>query len=1062
MHIINALKGAIENIAKGTLQSRSLSTIITTDRELEFKDDFLSTTSNNYIDAMYESFKLDPKSVHVSWYAYFKALESGTPASKAFVSPPNLFFGLAPSPLPIAPLSVSKYSNSSSLSVSISSDHGISNNKENGNQRTIQKMQRDNDSKVIEDHFKIQLLVRAYEVRGHLKAHLDPLNIRDPTDNHIPELEPEYYGFTESDMDRSFQLGSGVLPAFLQEKSQMTLREIIASLRQIYCKSIGYEYIHIQDRTKCNWIRSKIEIPNPFKFTIQQKKTILDRLVWADSFERFVSTKWPNEKRFGLEGAESLIPGMKALIDRLVESYEIENIVMGMSHRGRLNVLANVVRKPMESIFSEFNGVHDTEIQGSGDVKYHLGMNYLRPTPNNKKVNLSLVANPSHLEAVDTVVLGKVKAMQIEMNDKNFTKSIAILLHGDAAFAGQGVVYEAFSLLDLPSYNTGGTIHLIVNNQIGFTTDPRFARSTPYCSDIAKMCEVPVFHVNADDPEAVVYVCMLAADWRSTFHTDVVIDLVCYRRHGHNEIDQPSFTQPRMYSAISKQKPVLEQYISKLEDEGKVSKSDILFNRENVWKFLEKSYQDSKSYIPTTKDWLTSNWNGFKSPKELQESISPSRSTGVDKDLLLKVGMISSSHPKDFDIHPGVGKIMENRIKTLQTGKDIDMPTAEALAFGTLLCENIHVRLSGQDVERGTFSQRHAVFHNQKMEEGQYVPLQHLSSNQAKFVICNSSLSEFGIMGFELGYSLVSPYSLVLWEAQFGDFSNNAQCIIDQFISSGESKWLQRSGLTLLLPHGYDGAGPEHSNARIERFLSLCDDHPYKLSSSDDHDVTTRHAQDCNIQVVYPTTPANYFHVLRRQTCRDFRKPLIVFNSKSLLRHPLARSELKEFEKNTWFSKVIGDAGIVDPKKVDRIIICSGQVYYTLLRARELNATFLGLESKSIALIRLEQLAPFPSDQIVKECDKYPNASTIVWCQEEPLNLGPWFFVESRLETSFNLLSKYHKNRRIKYAGREPTASVATGFKKQHRLEEFSLLASALIDQPDRKPQTVDTGIPLW
>lgn len=546
-----------------------------------------------------------------------------------------------------------------------------------------------------------------------------------------------------------------------------------------------------------------------------------------------------------------------------------------MPHRGRLNVLSNVVRKPNESIFCEFSGSLEPSEEGSGDVKYHLGMNYVRPTPSGKRVHLSLVANPSHLEAVNPVVLGKTRALQFYSKDTERKHSMAVLMHGDAAFAGQGVVYETMGFHDLPAYGTGGTIHIVVNNQIGFTTDPRFGRSTPYCTDIAKSINAPVFHVNGDDAEAVTFVMQLAADWRQTFHRDVVIDLVCYRKHGHNETDQPSFTQPKMYQAIAKQTPVAKLYAEQLQKEGSLTKDEIEANQKRVWQILEESYARSKDYKPTSREWLSSSWPGFKSPKECAEEILPHPHTGVSMETLQQVGKALTTLPENFNVHRNLNRIIQNRGKALASGKDIDWSTAEALAWGSLLLEGKHVRCSGQDVERGTFSQRHAVLHDQKIDNT-YTLLNHISPEQGILSISNSSLSEYGVLGFELGYSLVDPNSLVIWEAQFGDFANNAQCIIDQFLAAGEQKWLQRSGLVLSLPHGYDGQGPEHSSSRIERYLQLCDDNPYIFPSPEK---LARQHQDCNMQVVYASTPAQLFHVLRRQINREFRKPVSTENN---------------------------------------------------------------------------------------------------------------------------------------------------------------------------------------
>lgn len=613
---------------------------------------FLSGNAANYVDGMYEAWRKDPASVHTSWQVYFGNIQDGVHPADAFTLPPSLAQGVSP------------------------------------NADTMRQ--------VIEDHLKVQLLVRAYQVRGHRLANLDPLGIVKQQNLDAPEFEPTYYGFSESDMQREFQLGAGVLPRFTQTVTRMKLVDIIATLRQIYCGRIGYDYIHIPDRIRCDWIRSRIEVPQPYAYDRETKKRILDRLMWADLFEKFVATKWPGEKRFGLEGCESLIPGLKALIDRSVDEGGVEHVVIGMPHRGRLNVLSNVIRKPNESIFCEFSGVMGEALTTSGDVKYHLGMTYERPTPQGHMVNLSLVANPSHLEAVDPVVIGKARALQFFSGNDGYSKVMPVLLHGDAAFAGQGVVYETLGMAGLPNYGVGGTIHLIVNNQIGFTTDPRMSRSTPYCSDIARTIDAPIIHVNGDDPEAVVFACTLAADWRMKFQSDVVVDIVCYRRHGHNEIDQPSFTQPRMYSAISRQPSTLSLYSGSLAREGCLEESEIERMRERVWSVLEECYAASKGYTPTAKEWMTSHWNGFKGPRELRDSISPARITGLPLERLREIGLRSASWPTDFDIHPGLKRILEARRQAIESGSDIDMPTAEALAFGSLLVEGNHVRLSGQ------------------------------------------------------------------------------------------------------------------------------------------------------------------------------------------------------------------------------------------------------------------------------------------------------------------------------------------------------------------------------
>ncbi|KAG5643626.1 hypothetical protein DXG03_000593 [Asterophora parasitica] len=977
-------------------------------------DPFANGTNAYYADQMYRHWRQDPKSVHASWDAYFSGLDKGLTSPQAFQPPPTNHL---PHPADGAP----------ALHV--------------------------NGGAELDDHLKVQLLVRAYQVRGHHVAELDPLGILDAdlADVKPPELELSRYGFTDRDLEKDITLGPGILPHFAtNDRKTMKLSEIIGLCKRIYCMfhfllventtltsdilggAVGIQYVHIPDKEQCDWIRERIEVPKPWNYTVEEKRMILDRLIWSESFEKFIASKFPNEKRFGLEGCEALIPGMKALIDRSVDN-GVKHVTIGMPHRGRLNVLANVIRKPIEAILNEFTG--DEEGWPAGDVKYHLGANYVRPTPSGKKVSLSLVANPSHLEAEDPVVLGKTRAIQhFEGDETSHTTAMGVLLHGDAAFAGQGVVYETMGFHNLPSYGTGGTIHLIVNNQIGFTTDPRFSRSTPYCSDIAKSIDAPIFHVNGDNTEAVTFVCQLAADYRAKYKKDVVIDIVCYRRHGHNETDQPSFTQPRMYEAIKKQQTPLTQYAKFLVGRGTFTEKDIEEHKKWVWGMLEKAATAAKDYVPTSKEWLSASWQGFPSPKQLADQTLPTRATGTDEATLQRIGKAISQYPTGFTPHKNLARILATRGKTVEEGTNIDWSTAEALAFGSLALEKIHVRVSGQDVERGTFSQRHAVIHDQ-VNEQQYIPLNDLGSSQARFVVCNSSLSEYGTLGFELGYSLVSPDSLTVWEAQFGDFANNAQVIIDQFIAAGERKWLQRTGLVMTLPHGYDGQGPEHSSGRIERFLQLCDDHPHIFPTPEKIE---RQHQDCNMQVVYPTTPANYFHVLRRQIHRDFRKPLIVFFSKSLLRHPNARSELSEMVGETNFQRYIPETSqdtLVAPEEIKRHILCTGQVYHTLLQEREEKGI------KDVAISRIEQISPFPYDLLTPHLDQYPNAD-LLWCQEEPLNNGAWSYVGPRIYTAASQ-TQHHKGKYPYYAGRGPTSSVATGSKAQHKKEIKQFLETA-------------------
>ncbi|QSL66998.1 hypothetical protein MERGE_001385 [Pneumocystis wakefieldiae] len=973
-------------------------------RASEWSDSFLHGTSANYIDAMYEIWKKNPEDVHVSWQIYFKNMSNKNVKPIFAFQPPTTIIPASIGEIPTLPTEM-------------------------------------DDSASIIQHLKVQLLVRAYQVRGHLCADIDPLGIKAKDDlaKEIPkELTLEYYGFTEKDLNTEFNLGPGILPAFsTKTESKMTLFSIVENLKRLYSGSYGVEYIHIPDRYQCNWLRERLEIPVPYKYNNEEKQRILDRLIWSDSFEKFLAKKYPNDKRFGLEGCESLIPGMKALIDHSVD-LGIESIVIGMAHRGRLNVLSNVVKKPNESIFSEFSGSLDPDSEGSGDVKYHLGMNYERPTPSGKRVYLSLVANPSHLEAKDPVVLGQTRAIQFYSNDEQeHSKSMSILLHGDAAFAAQGVVYETMGFHSLPKYSTGGTIHLIINNQIGFTTDPRFARSTPYCSDIAKSIDAPIFHVNGDDVEALVFICKIASEWRAAFKKDVVIDIVCYRRHGHNETDQPSFTQPLMYRKIIEQTSTLEKYTKQLIKEGSFSEKDINEHKKCVWDILESSFKKAKDYKPTSREWLTSAWNGFASPRDLTIKNFPHLPTSVDKETLKNIGRKIFFYPKDFNIHPNLKRVMKNRAQSIEEERNIDWATGEALAFATLLMEGCHVRVSGQDVERGTFSQRHAVLHDQENEDT-YIPLNFIDPKQAKFVISNSSLSEFGVLGFEYGYSLISPNSLVVWEAQFGDFANNAQCIIDQFIASAEAKWRQRSGIILSLPHGYDGQGPEHSSGRIERYLQLVND-DYRIFPSEER--LQRQHQECNIQIAYPTTPANLFHLLRRQIHREFRKPLIMFFSKSLLRHPLALSNLSEFSQTSHFRRILDDPnhenGFLKPRELcNKLILCTGQIYVSLYKERQER------KINDTAIVRLEQIHPFHFQGLKELLDKYPNLKELIWCQEEPLNSGAWQYVQPRLKTVLHE-TQSHKNKKVKYVGRLPSASVATGNKIQHKQEHEELIRNA-------------------
>jgi 2-oxoglutarate dehydrogenase E1 component len=858
----------------------------------------------------------------------------------------------------------------------------------------------------ILDSIRAIMLIRAYRARGHMIADLDPLKLTKK--EHLPELDPTTYGFTEQDYDR---------PIFIYDVlglSYATLRDILQRLRKTYCGTIGIEFLHIQDPERKLWLQKRIEgegqlgLGAPIQ-DVAWKKRILKQLTTAEVFEKFLHTKYPAAKRFGLDGGESLIPGLEEMLGRSA-GLGVEEVVLGMSHRGRLNVLTNILSKPYQALFSEFQGMNwkPDQVQGSGDVKYHLGTSTDRVF-NGHKVHLSLTANPSHLEAVNPVVVGKVRAKQGQYDDVEREKVMGLVLHGDAAFAGQGIVAETFLLSQLHGYQTGGTFHVIINNQIGFTTSPNFARSSAHCSDLAMIVQAPIFHVNGDDPEAVVKVMGLAAEYRHAFHSDVVVDLVCYRRFGHNEADEPAFTQPLMYKAIANHPTILEEYSKKLIQEGTFTEKKILEVARTIHHQLQESFQMSSSYKPSSADWLAGKWEGFFPKATNNKPVL----TGVKKETLVQMGTSLSKVPVTFHLHPKLKRFLDAREKMVEDQQPIDWSMGEALAFGSLLIEGCLVRLSGQDSGRGTFSQRHAVLRDQETE-ARYIPFNHLSATQAPFEVWDSPLSEEAVLGFELGYSLAAPEALVLWEAQFGDFSNGAQVIIDQFISSGETKWLRMTGLVMLLPHGHEGQGPEHTSARLERYLQLC-------------------GED-NMEVVNCTTPANYFHVLRRQIHRNYRKPLIVMTPKSLLRDKLATSTLKEFETGTHFLKLIPDASVA-AATCKRVILCSGKVYYDLLTKRE----EAGI--KDIALVRLEQLYPFPHEELVSLLKAYPKAE-VVWCQEEPMNMGAWTYLDRRLEAV--LVEADSPAKRPLYIGRPEAASPATGLLSRHLFEQNLLVSQAL------------------
>lgn len=985
----------------------------------KLKDSFLDGTSSTYLEELEQRYQADPRSVDKTWASFFNSLDTGV-APEAVAEAYHAFErGETTSPLTAVTLS----------------------------------------TQTIQESMKLVTLVRAYQVHGHAAANLDPLGLEKPEAPVF--LQPAYYGFKEADMNREFVLGQYGLDGFLGEnKPIVKLGDVVKRLREVYCGNVGYEYMHIPDREKCNWLRDKIETLVEEPFTKERKLHTLDRLAWSEMFETFLANKFTAAKRFGLEGCETLIPGVKALLDRVSER-GVNSVVIGMPHRGRLNVLSNIIRKPMPQIFSEFSGTAPSYEHsfGSGDVKYHLGTSYDRPTIGGKMIHLSLVANPSHLEAVNTVVLGKCRAKQFYTDDVGRTQSMPLLIHGDGSFSGQGIVYETMHMSELADYTVGGTVHIVVNNQVAFTTDPKEGRSSPYCTDVAKALNAPVFHVNGDDVEAVVKVCELAGEWRQKWKSDVVVDIVCYRKHGHNEIDEPMFTQPMKYKIIKQHKNSLERYIERLLAEGVLTKEKVFEMKDKVSTIMQNEFKEARYYQPAARDWLASHWRGFMSP----EQLSRIRNTGVKMDILQSVGQAITELPDWFNPHKMIQKIHANRREMITKADgmgQVDWAMAEALAFATLISEGNHVRLSGQDVERGTFSHRHSVLHDQKTGK-KYVPLDHVfpDQKQFQFTVCNSPLSEFGVLGFELGYALENPNALVLWEAQFGDFANGAQVIFDQFLASGEAKWLRQSGLVVLLPHGYDGQGPEHSSARIERFLQMCDEDPYELPKIDEGQWFSgghlgSQVQKSNWQIVNCTTPSNYFMVLRRQIHRQFRKPLIIFTPKNLLRHPQCKSFLWEFDdipddagiKGVRFKRVImDDKGILPkarapnpPPEPDfkRLVFCTGKVFYDLHARRE----ECGINN--VALVRVEQLAPFPFDLVCRELRRYPNAE-IVWCQEEPMNMGAYLHVQPRFHSCMREEGR-PSDAPLKYAGRVPSASPATGFGDVHAREQRQLLHEGL------------------
>ena len=952
------------------------------------KTSFLSGINSEFINQLYSDYLSDPKSLPQGWRKFFEGLSEDEKLIINDLSGPSW-----------------------SPEKKISKIYLPLTDLEQENEKT-DAFDLGSTKQASQDSVRAIMLIRAYRIRGHLIADLDPLSLQKKED-HL-ELKPETYGFTKKDYNRKIFL-DGVLGLQYAD-----LNQILEILKKTYCSTIGYEFMHMSDPDEKAWIRNRIEGPQKdISFTENGKKAILNKILQAEGFEKYLHVKFVGTKRFGLDGGESLIPALEQIIKR-GGSLGAKEIKIGMPHRGRLNVLANVMGKPFKAIFSEFFGKSVSASKDfEGDVKYHLGASSNREFDGNL-VHISLTDNPSHLEAVNPVVLGQVRAKQFFHKDKDRKKVIPVLMHGDAAFAGQGIVAECFAMSGLPGHNIGGTIHVIVNNQIGFTTAPRFARSSPYPSDVAKIAQAPIFHVNGDDPEAVVHCAKIATEYRQKFNRDVVIDMVCYRRFGHNEGDEPSFTQPIMYKKIKSHPTTLSIYGKKLSIEGLTSDKKLQDEKYDFKNYLEREFESSKSYKSELK-WFDGVWSRFK-PGLGKDKRGAS---GVDKKKLIEIGKKISLIPQNFNIHRTLKRIFEHRLKMFNETNKIDWSTAESLAFATLLTEGFSVRLSGQDSGRGTFSQRHAVLRNQDDHE-RYIPLNNIKNNQKNFEIIDSLLSELAVLGFEFGYSLSEPETLVLWEAQFGDFANGAQIIIDQFITSGESKWGRASGLVMLLPHGYEGQGPEHSSARLERFLQLCAGE--------------------NIQVVNCTTPSNYVHVLRRQMHREFRKPLIVMTPKSLLRHKRCISDLSEFSKKSTFHRVLEDDAynkennlitLKKDSKIKKVVMCSGKIYYDLLDTRE------KFKNQSIVFIRLEQLYPFPAKTLANILKRYKHANYI-WCQEEPKNMGAWNTVRNYIDRTLEMINFRDIN--VKYIGRQASSSTATGNVNKHLAQQKEILEKIIKD----------------
>ncbi|MGR3442935.1 MAG: 2-oxoglutarate dehydrogenase E1 component [Thalassococcus profundi] len=971
---------------------------------------FMQGHNAAYLEQMYARYANDPGAVDEAWQAFFQALGDDGVEVKKEASGPSWARGDWP-PQPADDLTAALTGEWAMPAMAPEAKAAGKKIADKAAEKGV-SLTDDQIKRAVLDSIRALMIIRAHRIRGHLAADLDPLGMREKT--HRPELDPKSYGFTEADMDR---------PIFIDNVLGLqiaSLREIIEIVKRTYCGTFALQYMHISDPEQSAWLKERIEgYGKEVKFTREGRKAILNKMVEAEGFEKFLHVKYMGTKRFGLDGGESLIPAMEQIIKR-GGALGVKEMVIGMPHRGRLSVLANVMGKPYRAIFNEFQGgsFKPEDVDGSGDVKYHLGASSDREFDGNT-VHLSLTANPSHLEAVNPVVLGKVRAKQDQYGDDRRTQVMPILLHGDAAFAGQGVVAECFALSGLRGHRTGGTMHIVVNNQIGFTTAPHFSRSSPYPTDNALVVEAPIFHVNGDDPEAVVHAAKVATEFRQKFGKDVVLDIFCYRRFGHNEGDEPMFTNPVMYTKIKKQKTTLTLYTERLVKDGLIPEGEIEDMKASFQAKLGDEFEAGKTYRPNKADWLDGRWSHLDRQKQGKYQRGK---TSIKPETMAEIGSALTTAPDGFPLHKTVGRLLEARAKMFETGEGFDWATAEALAFGSLLTEGYPVRLAGQDSTRGTFSQRHSGLINQETDE-RYYPLNNIREGQGRYEVIDSALSEYAVLGFEYGYSLAEPNALTLWEAQFGDFANGAQIMFDQFISSGESKWLRMSGLVCLLPHGYEGQGPEHSSARLERFLQMC-------------------GQD-NWIVANCTTPANYFHILRRQLHRSFRKPLIMMTPKSLLRHKLAVSKAEEFQTGSSFHRVLwddaqqgnSDTKLVADDKIRRVVMCSGKVYYDLLEERDER----GIDD--IYLMRFEQFYPFPAISAVKELERFPNAD-MIWCQEEPKNQGGWSFMEPNLEWVLGRIKA--KSPRPVYVGRATSASPATGLASQHKAQPQALVDEAL------------------